>query len=273
MEYRNFAEAMRCLVNEHGKDKLLNDKARAHVLDYKQQFDTEANIFIKLLEADCAKIINEADNVLERKRQLVQRMEDKHGLSPKHTMPLLDLLGFLLRNDTTKCNPQPGDKEYELGNAANTSGNYTEAIKWYHEAAQIGHTEAQFILGLLYDEIQDYTKAAEWYHKAAEQENVQAQNNLGLLYANGQGVTQDYAKALEWWNKAAEQGDAQAQNNLGVSYAKGQGVKPDPAKAIELWHKAAEQGNKKAQASLDYIAKINEEQINTTPAKSRTHFY
>jgi len=102
MEDKDFAEAMQRMIKDNGKDVLLAGKAKAYIRDYKGQFNTEADIFLKLLEADCGKIINEADNVLERKRQLVERMEDKHGISPKHAMPLLDLLGFLLKGDTSK---------------------------------------------------------------------------------------------------------------------------------------------------------------------------
>lgn len=42
---------------------------------------------------------------------------------------------------------------------------------------------------------------------AAEQGHANAQFNLGLMYANGQGLTQDYAEAASWYHKAAEQGD------------------------------------------------------------------
>jgi len=101
MEYKDFAEAMTRMIAKYGKDVLLGDKVRGYVLDYKGQFDTEAEDFIKLLKADCARIINEAPNVLERKRQLVESMEEKLRISPKYSMPLLDLLGFLLRGDTS----------------------------------------------------------------------------------------------------------------------------------------------------------------------------
>jgi len=77
------------------------------------QVHTEAAIFLKLLEADCGKYINEADNVPERKRQLVERMEDKLGISPKKSMPMLDLLGLLLRGDTSRLAKTPDELRLE----------------------------------------------------------------------------------------------------------------------------------------------------------------
>ena len=59
----------------------------------------------------------------------------------------------------------------------------------------------------------------------AEQGNAEAQFSLGLMYDNGQGVRQDYAEAFRWYRKAAEQGLVQAQTDLGNGYAQGQGVR------------------------------------------------
>ena len=39
---------------------------------------------------------------------------------------------------------------------------------------------------------QDYTEAVNWFRKAAEQGYAQAQYKLGVMYDEGLGVTQDY---------------------------------------------------------------------------------
>jgi TPR repeat protein len=49
-----------------------------------------------------------------------------------------------------------------------------------------------------------------WYRLAADQGNADAQFYLGLLYDNGKGVPQDYAEAVKWLRKAADQGLADA---------------------------------------------------------------
>jgi len=261
MEYKDFAEAMRHMVKEN-KDKdvlLLTDvkKRRAFILDYKGHFDTEANDFLKLLDADCAKYINEADDVLERKRQLVERMEEKLHISSKYSMPLLDLLGFLLKGDTTKCQEQAGDDPNDKGDAAWDRKDYAEAVKWYLKAAEQGHAGAQNNLAMCYaygrGVAKDEVKAFEWLQKAAEQGNATAQLNLGACYQGGTGVSTNLGKAEEWYLKAAEQGHSYAMYTLGLYYSLlGHYAKSDKtkAKSDEWFKKAAEHGNEEAQKYL-----------------------
>ena len=134
--------------------------------------------------------------------------------------------------------------------------NYTIAVEWYRKAAEQGDAMAQNNLGYCYANgygvPQDYNKVVEWYRKAAEQGLASAQCSLGYSYEKGYGVTQDYSKAVEWYRKAAEQGDAMAQFNLGLCYEKGDGVTQDYSKAVEWYRKAAEQGNATAQYKLGY---------------------
>ena len=47
---------------------------------------------------------------------------------------------------------------------------------------------------------------------------AEAQFSLGVMYDEGQGVRQDYYKAVEWYTKAAKQGYADAQFNLALMY-------------------------------------------------------
>ena len=50
-------------------------------------------------------------------------------------------------------------------------------------------------------------EAAKWYRKAADQGHADAQYNLGLMYAQGEGVPEDDVQAYKWWNLAAAQGN------------------------------------------------------------------
>ena len=126
--------------------------------------------------------------------------------------------------------------------AAYDRGDYATALGEMRPLAEQGHAEAQFNLGLMYDNgqgvPQDYAEAVKWYRKAAEQGHAKAQHNLGVMYDKGQGVPQDYAEAVKWYRKAAEQGVAEAQNNLGLMYSKGQGVPQDDAQA-HMWYNLA----------------------------------
>ncbi len=62
---------------------------------------------------------------------------------------------------------------------------------------------------------QDYKAAMQWYSKAAEQGHADAQYNLGLMYYKGQGVPQDNIRAYMWVNLAASNGaGAGARNSI-----------------------------------------------------------
>ena len=57
----------------------------------------------------------------------------------------------------------------------------------------------------------DDTEAVLWYHTAADQGHALAQFNLGFCYGEGVGVKKDEAAAAVWYTKAAEQDNAGAQ--------------------------------------------------------------
>jgi uncharacterized protein len=72
--------------------------------------------------------------------------------------------------------------------------------------------------------IPNYKEAAKWYRQAAETGHGQAQYSLANLYALGQGVKTSYQQAAHWYRKAARQGIPETQYNLGILLEKGQGV-------------------------------------------------
>ena len=57
----------------------------------------------------------------------------------------------------------------------------------------------------------DYAAALKELRPAAEQGHADAQYSLGLMYAEGQGVPTDDTEVAKWFRKAAEQGMALAQ--------------------------------------------------------------
>ncbi|MBR6901213.1 MAG: SEL1-like repeat protein [Synergistaceae bacterium] len=50
--------------------------------------------------------------------------------------------------------------------------------------------------------------------KKAQKGDAEAQYKLGLMYDNGDGVTQDYSEAVKWIRKAAQQELTDAQEFL-----------------------------------------------------------
>lgn len=130
------------------------------------------------------------------------------------------------------------------------------------EAAQKGDAEAQGSIATAYyfgrGIEKDLSQALGWFHRAAEQGNVQAQYNLGLMLQNGEGVSPRSAEGalltgVFWTRLAAEEGEPQAQRALGFLFITGKGVSQD-VELGELWLRAAaEQGDQVAARALDAI--------------------
>jgi len=51
---------------------------------------------------------------------------------------------------------------------------------------------------------QDYAEAIKWFRKAADQDRPDAQYNLGVMYQNSQGVPRDYAEAAKSYHPDAK---------------------------------------------------------------------
>jgi len=90
---------------------------------------------------------------------------------------------------------------------------------------------------------QDYATALRTWRPLADQGDADAQYNLGIMYDNGQGVPKDDVQAVKWYRLAADQGNAIAQTNLGVMYATGQGVPRDYVLAYMWSNLGAAGGN------------------------------
>ena len=128
------------------------------------------------------------------------------------------------------------------------------------QGARAGKAKSQLLLGSLYEEgkggmQQDYIKAAEWYRKSADQGYSQAQYNLGLLYEDGKGMEQDYYEASQWYKRAANNGFSEAQNNLGVLYIMGKGVIKNINNAELMFRRSADQGNENGKRNLKMLLK------------------
>jgi hypothetical protein len=110
-----------------------------------------------------------------------------------------------------------------------------------------------------------YAQAALWYRKAAEQGDTDAEYSLGMMYEDGQGVPQDDTQAAAWLRKAAEQGDADAQWSLGGLYLHGQGVPRSYAEAY-FWYDLAAAGELDASDSKQVAKYRDEAASHLTPA-------
>lgn len=147
--------------------------------------------------------------------------------------------------------------QYQYGRTFNRAGNYSEAMKWYRKAADLGYTPAMCGIGSLYSKGQgvsrDYGNALKWYRKAADLENASAMHEIGYLYNMGQGVSQDYNEAMTWYRKAADLGDVNAMNSIGYLYDHGRGLTQDSSEAIKWYRMAAERGHASAMRNIGYL--------------------
>ncbi len=144
----------------------------------------------------------------------------------------------------------------EDGMAALATGDYPKALSILKPLAEEGDAEAQFNLGVMYDDAEDILendmKAVRWYRKAAEQGHAPAQYRLGILYANASRLSEDDPREMmRWLRKAAEQGYADAEYALGFIFANGvDNVEENRSQAADWYRKAAEQGHEPAQVNL-----------------------
>jgi TPR repeat protein len=145
-------------------------------------------------------------------------------------------------------------ESYEEGRKAYIDGDFKKAYKILSPQAKEGDSEAQKMLGIMYDYGQgvkaDSEKALSWYLRSAEQGHPAVQYQVGAKYFRGDGVKQDYQEAAKWWEMAANGGQVDAQFNLGLMHFRGLSIAANDKKAAELFSLAAEQGHGHGQYSL-----------------------
>ena len=137
--------------------------------------------------------------------------------------------------------------------------NGEKSYHWFRKAAESGHAEAQYKLGIIYEHgksiRQSYQNAHEWYRRAAGQGLSKAQDSLGMMYYCGKGGEKDYERAKTLFLLAAGRGHTKAQIHLGNMYREGKGVEQNDEKAIELYLTALDTLTSKSssQNNADFI--------------------
>ena len=135
------------------------------------------------------------------------------------------------------------------------SGPPEDAARWVGTAAQLGHAEAQAVLGqwLLdgHGLPRDAAQALYWFLHAAQQGHAMGMNMAGRCHEQGWGTAVDFGKAAHWYQQAIRTAALpQARYNLANLLASGHGVAQNHAEALALYQQAAEQGYAKAFAKL-----------------------
>ena len=118
---------------------------------------------------------------------------------------------------------------FEEGIAAFDRGEYKIALREFRLSAAQGDARAQYNIAVMYRTGQGVTQsnqeADRWYRNAAELGHVEAQFSLGLMYhegfigkmyVKGQGIKKNYLMAHKWYNIAALNGHRLSKKQLGL---------------------------------------------------------
>lgn len=131
------------------------------------------------------------------------------------------------------------------------SGQYDYALVEFTPLAQQKNAEAMFLLARTYEEgFDDTNNALHWYREAADAAYAEAQYRLGLFYEDGLVVEQDIDQALLLYGLAAEQNHADALLLLGQHLAEDL---DDNAEAMRFYKRAADLGHTEAQFRLGLL--------------------
>lgn len=157
---------------------------------------------------------------------------------------------------------EPGAPDlFVRGMAAYREKRFSDALAAWEQAAEAGHPEALFNIGVLHElgegVPKDNAKALAWFERAAAK---QAKNAAAAVARVKVNVTferayvayqeKNFTAAAAAWTEAAAAGSAGAMYNLGVLHEKGEGVPFDLPLAMTWFEKAAANGYKDAQASV-----------------------
>lgn len=96
-------------------------------------------------------------------------------------------------------------RSYELGNRVKSDN--AKAIEWYTKAADQGHVDAAYRLGLIYYKgvggfKVNLNKAFRYISQAANKNHKNSQANLAKMYENGDGVKRNEELSDYWYEQA-----------------------------------------------------------------------
>lgn len=132
--------------------------------------------------------------------------QDWYTQAQKNGLEGAPILSFSSQQVTLNLKDWPGYREYKT--ATDLKPNASEEAKqesfvWLKLAAEEGHPQAQYEVGLTYAQgmitDQDDAKALLWLHEAAANDHPQAQSYLSWMAALGLGKTHDLNEAIHWF--------------------------------------------------------------------------
>ena len=198
-----------------------------------------------------------ADQGLPRAQYLLALLLKDGKSDPPDDLPQASHLLLSAANNGYKEAQNELGVMYEQG--VGTKQSYTEAIRWYQQAAAQGEPFSLTNLGRLAESgfgmPKDHAAAARWYEMALKLDVARAKGLLARLLVEGWGTSQDVPRAIDLYRQAGLAGEASSWFDLGFLYEQGKHVPQNDAKAMEYYARSADGGNRAAMYNMSTLLK------------------
>lgn len=168
------------------------------------------------------------------------------------------------KNIENKEKLENSEEFFERGREAHAKKDYENAYKNYLKAKDLGHTRAEYIVGIFYFRgyyvEQDYTKALEFWKKASEQGLREADYSLAMAYIKSFGVEKNLEIAKNYLKQAIIGEVKEAYYTLGNLYY----LEKNYQEAIKIWEKGYEKGDVSSGRSLVNLYLYGDKTIRNT---------
>ncbi len=261
----NMNKMLPILMDRDGKGFIHTEKIAAYLItieDQKQLFEhmqTLSDASLRFMAAARHRRNLNTDSIiksLETNAEVMTRQLTIIGNKMKGSQNLKDdtILKKVKKSpDKTASALEINDTGVEYFN----KGDYKQAIKLFHKAAEMGNSSAMNNIGMAYYEgkgvARDYEESFKWFQKASENGSVSAKYSVGMAYLEGKGVPQNAVNAIKWLKRSAEEGNIRSMYNLGFIYSTNTYGKQDYLESLKWYQKAAEMGNSDAMLKLGLI--------------------
>ena len=176
----------------------------------------------------------------------------------KRILLIFSIMLYVSQTVLGETNTEKIVRIYNTANNLEKSGKFSEAIKYYIQAYELGEKNfaplklAEFYaLGKGTEE--DFEESDKWLRISANNGNPQAQCMVGDAYYYGMGVPINLKESAIWYLKAAEQGYPDGQFKIALAYLEGEGVSQDNTQGLYWLRKAADNDHPDAQDALAII--------------------
>ncbi|ORX76000.1 HCP-like protein [Anaeromyces robustus] len=114
------------------------------------------------------------------------------------------------------------DSKIETFSPAMKKAYEKQSIRIFHDLSKQKHSDAQYYLGIIYEEKKNYKKAAKYYELSYQNKHPMGTYHLGQCYEYGKGKLKNVRTAETLYRKAAMVGYCQpSMIHLGMSYLNG----------------------------------------------------